>query len=458
MSKELGIEAVWPEGMAKPPIPYSPAVRAGDWLFVSGQSASDLTTGLAPEAAVPEAFPYYQDAMGKQAAYLYGRVGRILRAAGLEPERVVRVNQWYAADMKAPGYERGDLTVNNKRYVREKHRFFETVSPPSTGIGVRGHLVEGAKVEADFTARYSADGEYPVPVSAPGVPKPAAGYSEGVRMGHWVFLSGDLASDWKGNWGEEGFEGEVHALAPEARTNGLYWGDEPVAKQTEYILGRLEKVAEAAGTSLKHAVKAYVYLADPADYPAFEDVWAKRFPDPLDAPARALVPNVELGAKGCKVEIGMDLLMPEAAHLRRAVTGGWTPKSQEPPAMRADDLIYFSGLMATDPATGLAKEAAPTPGLPYFGSAGYRQMAYILEKARRICDAAGVSLARTVKATLYFADLGLYAGAMEAWKEAFADAGHYPAATAVEVNRGLWVPGCGILADLVLYDPQGSGA
>lgn len=451
---QKNIQAVWPEGMARPSIPYSPAVRAGDWLFLSGQSASDLVTGIAAEAAVPEAFPYYQNAIGKQAAYLYGRAGAILEAAGASPEQVVRVNQWYAAGMKDPSYRIGDLTVNNKRYVQEKHKFFHRVSPPSTGIGVRAHLVEGAKVEADFMARLSPNGVLPEPISAPDVAKPAAGHAEGVKLGHWVFLSGDLASDWKGNWGESGNEGEIHALAPEARTNGLFWGDEPVAKQTEYVLERLEKVAQAAGTSLRYAVKAYVYLSDPADYCAFEDVWGKWFSDPQNAPARALVPNVEIGARGCRVEIGMDLLMPEAAHLRQPVIGGWAPKSKEPAAMRADDLIYFSGLMATDPATGLAPAAALTPGLPYFGSSGYKQMKFILEKAKRIADAAGTRLEQTVKATLYFTDLNLYAGAMDAWREAFADAGHDPAVTAVEINRELWVPDCGILADLVLYDPQ----
>lgn len=448
------IQVIWPEGLPKPQIPYSPAVRAGDWLFFSGQSASDLVTGLAPEAVVPAAFPHYSDAIGKQAAVLYARVGAIAEAAGLDPKQVIRVNQWYGADMKSAAYKKGDLTVNNKRYVQEKGKFFQTVSPPSTGIGVRGHLVEGAKVEADFTARWSKDGSLPVKISAPDVAKPAAGHAEGVRSDHWLFLSGDLASDWKGNWGGAGFEGEVSALAPEARSSGLFWGDEAVGRQTDYILGRLKKVAEAAGTSLDNAVKAYVYLSDPADYCAFEDVWAKWFPDSSKAPARALVPSVEIGAKGCLVEIGMDILMPEAAHLRQPVTGGWSPKSKEPAAMRADDLIFFSGLMATDPATGLAKEASLTPGLPYFGNAGYKQMAYILQKAKRIADAAGVELSQIVKGTLYFADLSLYAGAMEALREVFAEADHFPAITAVEVNRELWVPGCGILADFVLYDPR----
>lgn len=446
------ITEIWPDGMPRPGIPYSPAVRAGDWLFYSGQSASDLVSGLAEEAAVPGHFPYYESAMGKQAAYLYRRVAAITEAAGASPEQIVRVNQWYLAGMASPDYRTGDLTVNNRRYVETKNRYFQRLSPPSTGIGVRRLLVESALVEADFTARLAASGERPEPVSAPGLPKPAAGHAEGVRVGHWLFLSGDIATDWAGNWGQPGYEGEVHALAPEARTNRLFWGDEPAARQTDYILKRLANVAEAAGTSLDHAVKAWVFLADPNDFAAVEDVWQRWFPDPGKAPARLIVPRVEIGARGCRVEIAMDLLMPEAAHLKSAVTGGWTPKSREPAAVRADDLIYFSGLMATDPAVGLAKEASLTPGLPYFGLAGKKQMAYILEKARRISAAAGADVCQIVKATLYFTDLNLYAGAMEAWRETFADS-HKPAVTAVEIGGGLWVPGCGIMADFVLYDP-----
>jgi enamine deaminase RidA (YjgF/YER057c/UK114 family) len=45
-------EAVWPgleAGVPKPLMPYSPAIKAGDWVFIAGQIASDFQTGLAPE-------------------------------------------------------------------------------------------------------------------------------------------------------------------------------------------------------------------------------------------------------------------------------------------------------------------------------------------------------------------------------------------------------------------------
>jgi enamine deaminase RidA (YjgF/YER057c/UK114 family) len=448
----MAIKEIWPEGMPRPAIPYSPAVKAGNWLFVSGQSASDLTSGIAEEAQVHPSFPYYSDPVAKQADYVYKRVKDIVAAAGYLPEHIVRANQWYVTDMKREGYRIGDLTVNNKRYVESKNRYFTKLSPPSTGIGVRQLLVEGALLEVDFTALLPEEGQVLEKVSAPDVAKPGPGFAEGVKLGNWVFLSGDIPTDWQGNWGAPGQEGEVTSLAPEARTNGLFWGDLPIRKQAEYLMDKLSKVAKAAGTSLDMAVKAHVFLADPNDFVGFEDVWSKYFPDKFEAPSRTIVPHVELGAKGCRVEVSLDLLLPEAKHLRQPIRGGWTPKSHESAAMRADDLIYISGLMATAP-NGLAAEASLTPGLPYFGLAGKKQMAFIIAKARSICEAAGVSLEKAVKANLYFADLGMYAGAMEAWSELFAGA-HKPAVTVVEINRELWVEGCGMMVDFVLYDPQ----
>ena len=45
-------EAIWPglgAGVPKPLMPYSPAIRAGGWVFIAGTIASDFKTGLAPD-------------------------------------------------------------------------------------------------------------------------------------------------------------------------------------------------------------------------------------------------------------------------------------------------------------------------------------------------------------------------------------------------------------------------
>jgi 2-iminobutanoate/2-iminopropanoate deaminase len=58
--------------------PYSPGVRAGDLLFVSGQA------GLDPETAKPVG-----DTLAEQARQAFKNLEAVLRAGGSEPARVV---------------------------------------------------------------------------------------------------------------------------------------------------------------------------------------------------------------------------------------------------------------------------------------------------------------------------------------------------------------------------------
>jgi enamine deaminase RidA (YjgF/YER057c/UK114 family) len=37
-------QAIWPGDIPKPLAPYSPAIKAGGWLFVAGQLARDFET------------------------------------------------------------------------------------------------------------------------------------------------------------------------------------------------------------------------------------------------------------------------------------------------------------------------------------------------------------------------------------------------------------------------------
>jgi 2-iminobutanoate/2-iminopropanoate deaminase len=60
--------------------PYSQAVRAGDFVFVSGQPGIDPATGAVP----PGGFP-------AEARQAFINLGRVVRAAGGSMDRVVRV-------------------------------------------------------------------------------------------------------------------------------------------------------------------------------------------------------------------------------------------------------------------------------------------------------------------------------------------------------------------------------
>ena len=72
-----------------------------------------------------------------------------------------------------------------------------------------------------------------------------------------------------------------------------------IAEQTEQVMKNLGAVLSAAGSSFEKAVKTTCYLADMADFAAFNEVYAKYF---TEKPARSCV-AVKALPKGALVEV-----------------------------------------------------------------------------------------------------------------------------------------------------------
>ena len=103
-------------------------------------------------------------------------------------------------------------------------------------------------------------------------------YSQGIRVGDLLFVSGQIP------------------LHPE--TMELVEG--PVERQIERIFDNIAAVVEAAGGSLQECVKLTVYLTDLADFGAVNTVMEQRFRPPF--PARAVVQVSQL-PKAAAVEV-----------------------------------------------------------------------------------------------------------------------------------------------------------
>src|SRR5204862_6734269 len=98
-----------------------------------------------------------------------------------------------------------------------------------------------------------------------GVPSPLAGYSPAVCAGDWVFLAGEIPTDWNGDFMTEKRMGEPSSLAPDARVNPYFWYGSPIDGQTEYTPKKRELLAKPGGTTLRPCVKAHVDLGPPSD-------------------------------------------------------------------------------------------------------------------------------------------------------------------------------------------------
>ncbi len=117
-------------------------------------------------------------------------------------------------------------------------------------------------------------------------PAPKGAYSPAVRVGNLVFVSGQVPRD--------------------VRTGELLGDD--IRAQARGVLANLRRALEAAGATLEDVVSVTVYLADPDDWGAFNEVYRETFPPPY--PARAVV---GAGLRGILVEVSAVAARPGAA-------------------------------------------------------------------------------------------------------------------------------------------------
>jgi 2-iminobutanoate/2-iminopropanoate deaminase len=112
---------------------------------------------------------------------------------------------------------------------------------------------------------------------APGAIGP---YSQAIRAGDFLFISGQVAID--------------------PATGAVVAGG--IGDQTHRVLANLGAILQAAGTSFAHAVRTTVYLADMSEFAAMNEVYATYFP--LPAPARATIQAARL-PRDVRVEIDL---------------------------------------------------------------------------------------------------------------------------------------------------------
>lgn len=118
------------------------------------------------------------------------------------------------------------------------------------------------------------------PVSTSHAPAAIGPYSQAIRAGDFLFVSGQIPLD--------------------PATGTLVEGD--VAAQTHRVLRNLGAILEEAGASFQHVVKTTVYLADMSEFGAMNEVYASYFPAP--PPARATIQAARL-PRDVRVEIDL---------------------------------------------------------------------------------------------------------------------------------------------------------
>lgn len=115
-------------------------------------------------------------------------------------------------------------------------------------------------------------------VSTSSAPKAIGPYSQAIRAGSLLFVSGQVPID--------------------PATGTMVEGD--IAAQTTRVFENIGAILQAAGASFDHVVRTTVFLADMNDFGAMNEVYGTYFSSP--APARATVQVARL-PKDARVEI-----------------------------------------------------------------------------------------------------------------------------------------------------------
>jgi reactive intermediate/imine deaminase len=121
-------------------------------------------------------------------------------------------------------------------------------------------------------------------IQSPNAPAAIGTYSQAVRVGDTVYLSGQIGLDPETMQLMEGIEAQIHQ-----------------------VFGNLRAVCEAAGGSLSDVVKLNVFLTDLGHFARVNEIMAGYFSQPY--PARAAVGVASL-PRGALIEADGVLILP----------------------------------------------------------------------------------------------------------------------------------------------------
>ena len=356
---------------ANPTLPFSSAVRAGDFIYVAGQ------IGDGPIDAKAKG-----DIRAQTRSTLAG-IARILKDAGSSLANAASVTV-YLRNV-------ADAAAMNETYAT----FFPSNPPVRTTVVVSQPLaVPDGLIEISMIAIPNG-GERTV-IHPDGWAKSTSPYSYGIRSGNTLFLAGLVARN--------------------TTTNATITGD--VTAQTKVVLDNGAAILKKAGMSFSDVVASRVYLTDASTFQTMNAAYRPYFGD--TPPARVTVKTGLLSPDNA-VEITMTAVKDPS---RKAFT---TPNADGTPgrananlssAVQVGNRLYVSGITGN---TQLNRGDVKA------------QAAEILARVGRTLKAAGFSPGDIVDGTVFLADMSKFAGMNDVYRSWFGGS-KFPARATVGIH------------------------
>jgi enamine deaminase RidA (YjgF/YER057c/UK114 family) len=406
------------------PVPYAYAVRAGPWLFLTGHEAYDWRTGVIDEAVSgPVGYPLFgrHHKSRREADFIFNRMRRVLAEFGSDFAHGVRLDQYYPNPRAVAAYHLA------------RHDAFGDYIPPSTSVVMERCFGGGSTISTSLIAIVPEAGCEIGKVYPPGVASsPTSGFVPAVVCNEFVFVAGQMAHNPGGGL-------DPRVIVPEHAA----WAGIPIRKQTEFlILEKLKPALEAAGSSLQQSVKAQIYLADIADMPDCLDVWHRHY---AGIPcAITVVPAKSLATLGGIIEINLIALINGATRRKEFVDADIPGIAAFGPALKVGEFLLLSGLMAIGRDRQIAGSAV-SPDFSGLAHAGYHQVDLVYRYAEALCQAAGTTMDRLLRAQYFVADIAAFAGIAMAWSSRYGDRPH--PFVCLQTPQPTAAPGCALIAD-----------
>jgi enamine deaminase RidA (YjgF/YER057c/UK114 family) len=261
---------------------FSQAARGGGFVFSVGVGGRELSEDAPETVPRPDEIthdhpyplpqpklPYHTNRARIQMEWILTGLQGILEAAGTSFEHVVR----------------GEIHLSDIRYLATLNKVWERFFPKDPLARPDVMLVEIELVALDPSGPYRKEtistGEAPTPLG----PEPQA-----VKAGPYVFLSTQLATDWR------------QGVPPEARPDPNFpFHASAIARQVEYIFRNVDAICRAAGTSAGNLLRRRAVHTDLGELAEAEEVWAEKLGDRMPPTTTFRVPG-PLAVPACTVQ------------------------------------------------------------------------------------------------------------------------------------------------------------
>jgi len=241
-------------------------------------------------------------------------------------------------------------------------------------------------------------------------PAPLKAQAEAIETEHFIFFSGQMPTDYAAGLAPDTVVPDELALC----------GPPSMVRQTRYMLQRMEKVLESAGTGFEDLIRIEQFIIDRGQAPwyssARQSVMTKGHPTSTRVCAKALeVPGALIACDGFALNPRSS--WTKETHDLDIVPGALTGY---PAAQSAGPFVLMPGMIATDYETGIHLDARVDP-IFWHQSAIKRQTEYIINTKKKILGELGMSLEDIVQVSVYLSHMEDLPAFDYVWESFFPD-------------------------------------